>query len=195
MSSTGHPIFDKGYTVRSDGTSGEYTAYFKVEENGKEVNLPEQTLRIIVGYENITIDISGMSVNGNNGNKTSTYDKTQSSIRLAGNQGDKNTDTNLKNGLKLTVLAKSGNNTDNNIIITDVQIKNATANENLRPIKSGNEVTLYYFEKQSSSAGPSGALNKVNYVGVLEMTYKYNNYNGSKEETKNFLLYHDEYYQ
>jgi hypothetical protein len=199
MPSTGHETFKSGYIVRSNGTSrtsGKYVLYFKVMDGDKDANMAEETVTVFVGYENITIDFSAVSVNNYGGNRPSSYDKTQSSIRLAGNQGEKGSTINRKNGLRLTVTANSGNNTDDNLSITRVTFENENKNLNLHADISGNEATLYYFETdQNSNAGPSGTLNKVNYVDVIKVFYTYNTYAGPKNGQKNFLVYHDEYYR
>jgi hypothetical protein len=156
-------------------------------------------LEIFVGYENVTVDFGAVSVNGNGGNRTSAFDRTQSSIRLAGNHGSKYLESNWKNGLKFTLLAKSGDFIDDNVKITGVSFGNDETDKNnhlANPI-NGNEVTLYHMtDAQEPNNGPSGTLYRSEYVGVLTIKYTYNTY--TKENVpgeKNFLVYHDMYYR
>jgi hypothetical protein len=198
MGETGHPLFNKGYTVKSTGESGEYTLTFGIVDGNQNIeSIEDQVIRVNVGYENIIIDFEGQAV-GASGNKTSKFDKTQSSIRLVGNQPGDNL-TNRLNGLKLIVKVKSGTHTDSNVTIKDVFFTDKTLNTRLgnsSPDNSEkNEWLLYYLEPEKVvSTVLQGTLYKINYIGVLTVEYRYNSYNGSVLGQRNFLVYHEQYY-
>jgi hypothetical protein len=196
---TGHPLFNKGYMVKSTGQSGVYTLIFGVVDGDQDVeSIEDQTIRVNVGYENVTIDFEGQAV-GYGGNMVSKFDETQSSIRLVGNQPDDNLSNRL-NGLKMILKAKSAaGNTDGNVTFIDASFTDKNLNTRLgKPYPDNpekNEAFLYYLEPEKAvSTVLKGTLYKINYVGVLSVKYEYNSYNGVVSGQRNFLVYHEQYY-
>jgi hypothetical protein len=196
IANTGNNQFNKGYTVESSGLSGEYTIMFDVMENGKKVDtLGKQIIYIYVGYKNLIVDFSAENINRSNiqNNFNSTYDKTQSSIRLVGVKEGM-----YDYGIIMRVTAKSGIYEEKNINISRAELKDPTTTHRFfrNPEGKNNEAYLYLWEFPSEiNRALSGKLYKVGFLGVLEITYDYYGYNGHVEnQVKNFLLYHDQYY-
>jgi hypothetical protein len=199
---TGHPDFKKGYRVKSHetyGKSGYYNPIFTIMDGEKDSGMGDVALEVYVGYENVAIDISAVSINNNGGNKVSVFDKTQSSIRLAGNQGNNYDTSGWLNGLEFTITAKSGSFTDDNIYDVNATFGDDEKDTHLGKDPNGpsNKIKLYYVTMtQEPNTGPSGTLYKSDFVGVLTITYRYNTYTQSGVPgTKNFLVYHDRYYR
>jgi plastocyanin len=204
MENTGHATFNRGYEITShpqNGKSGKYNPIFAIMDGQSDAGMGEVELEVIVGYKDVAIDFSGESINNPGGNKTSFFDKTQSSIRLAGNMGYASDINDCLNGLEFTIIAKSGNNTDTNVTIDYDETKfvlDTAKNDYLRKeLKDNNKIRLYYVTNvQEPNTGPSGTLYRSDYIGVLTIKYTYNTY--TKEDVpgeKNFLVYHDRYYR
>jgi hypothetical protein len=195
IGNTGHPLFNKGYTVKSMGKSGVYNLTFKVMDGDQEIeSIGDQDITIYVGYQNINISFSASPVDGlwnpQSGNMVCKFDNTQSSIRLVGNrQGTKT------HGLKFTLTANSGNEKDTNIIVKDITIKKSNVDFIDKDTPHVNEVVLYYRENETKiNAALAGTLYKINYIEVLTVIYQYFSYNGLVTGERNFLLYHEQYY-
>jgi plastocyanin len=204
METTGHATFNRGYEIEShfeNGKSGKYIPIFTIMDGATDAGMGDYELEVIVGYKDVVIDFSGESVNNGAGNKTSVFDKTQSSIRLAGNMGYLSQQSTWLNGLELTITAKSGNNTDTNVTIDWAETKfvlDTAKNDYLgKTLNGSNKIKLYYVTNvQEPNTGPSGTLYKSDYIGVLTVKYKYNTYTRvDVPGEKNFLVYHDRYYR
>jgi hypothetical protein len=197
LPNTGHSLFNKGYNVQSFGQSGKYELIFGVMDGDKSVDsINDQTITVYVGYENITIDFSGRAVNSS-GNMVCKYDKTQSSIRLVGNDKNMTQGDNL-NGLQMTLTAKSGNSSDSNVIINDIRLEGKGHGNNFGYYKNGDNVAVLYFKEPDSirNTNLKGSLYKISYIDVLTIEYTYYGYNGPQtKQTKSFLLYHEQYYR
>jgi hypothetical protein len=193
IKNTGHPHFNKGYAVNSNGKSGEYSLTFGVMDGTEPVDsLRDQIIQANVGYKDLTINFRDEPFYGGGtiGNLKCVYDNTQSSIRLVGNAGGSSS-----YGLKLTLTGKSGANEDANITNIKAEFGKAELDSRLISITNGNTISLIYKEDNSVfSGGLRGSLHKVNYLGVLTITYTYYSYFKKESGTRNFLVYHDQYY-
>jgi hypothetical protein len=194
--------FNNGYVITSNGPSGTYQAVFQVVEGDKLVNITEQRVKVNVGFDNPAIEFFAEAVYKEGlgiVRRTSTYDKTQSSIRLAGNQNADSSSGKWVNGLKITLRAKSGNDYDDNVKIGAVSFVGDNE-KNLKlaqePGAQINQKILYYTDNSSHpNTGPADTIYQVNYVGVLTVEYEYWTSAGKKPQKKNFLVYHDKYYR
>jgi hypothetical protein len=95
------------------------------------------------------------------------------------------------------VTAKSGNNIDHNITIKSVQFASYPVNSEKLAAHGNDNTRIIYFKETGNapSGGTQGTLCKVNYIDVLTITFSYNSYNGlQKDQTRNFLVYHEQYY-
>jgi hypothetical protein len=205
INNTGHAEYKQGYEITSHSTygkSGVYRPIFTIMDGEKDSGMGDVALEVYVGYKELSIDLSAVSVNANGGNKVSVYDKTQSSIRLAGNFGQASLVSDRKNGIEFTIIGKSGNFIDNNVKI-DLENTKFTGeydrnNEFLARVPIGdNKIQFYYVKNdQEPNTGPSGTLYRSDFVGVLRIKYFYNTFTqGNVPGEKNFLVYHDRYYR
>jgi hypothetical protein len=190
---TNNPLFNRGFDVQSYGQSGQYIITFDVKDGFKDVeSIEDQHINVFVGYRDITIDLDVSPVGGS-GNMICKFDKTQSSIRLVGNQPG---DSTYK--LKMEFIVKSGNNRDTNLNFDKIYIhtNDAIKLNSLHRKTDGNVLTLYFEQNnESSDAGISGSLRKVNYVDLLTIEFSYMSFYGPMKGQRTFLVYHDEYYK